>query len=153
MLPPQVASPLASAYGSLQAAERKLDWNVGRKKVELKEAIDHGQTVKRTLRVKLWNTVSGQKWQQPARPDAEEEKEEEEQKEGGIPGLGMANGEAKVKDEAVEGLDFGTGEGVPRWTFHIEGHLLKVRPACVPRKRELRSRCSRRWPSQIMLPR
>ena len=59
----------------------------------------------RTLRVFLGHTLSGQPWQV---------------------GEGNADGET---------VNFGTGQGIPAWSFKVEGRLLEVRshpiPSCI----------------------
>lgn len=113
---------LAESYAALQKVERKLDWTVSRKRTELREAIESGQTVKRTLRLKIWNTVKGQKWQQPkpASDDAKEAvsaEEGAEAKEGeseapkeGESTKGGAEAEAEKKDGDAEGGIPGLGQ-------------------------------------------
>ena len=105
--------------------ERKLDWTMTRKRMEIQEAF--GKIIKvlrvpsslprrlyadppallpiqvrRKLRVFISHTVSGQSWQEPAAPP------------------NGATGD--------EGLNFETGGGIPAWTLKIEGRLLDVRP-------------------------
>jgi SWI/SNF-related matrix-associated actin-dependent regulator of chromatin subfamily D len=97
-------------YQDLLEMERRLDWTMMRKKVEVQDALARNPTVclsilvasfnlkvlqtTRTLRIFLSHTVSEQTWQ------------------------------------AVDGLDrtvnFETGEGIPAWAFKIEGRLLEV---------------------------
>ncbi|KAK4705608.1 hypothetical protein P7C70_g585, partial [Phenoliferia sp. Uapishka_3] len=58
---------MVESYKRLQAVERKLDWNVSRRKVELTEAVT-GQRyagIKRTLRVHLTTKLIDQPWQAP----------------------------------------------------------------------------------------
>jgi len=56
-------------YQELLDMERKLDWTMMRKKVEIEDALTRVQPVPRTLRVFLSHTVSGQVWQQPETGD------------------------------------------------------------------------------------
>lgn len=100
-------------YQDLLEMERRLDWTMMRKKVEVQDALTRNPTVAcyvvilcwrvsdgsgqttRTLRIFLSHTVSGQLWQ--------------------TGGDVVAN--------------FETGEGIPAWTFKIEGRMLEVRLA------------------------
>ncbi|KIK18232.1 hypothetical protein PISMIDRAFT_632311 [Pisolithus microcarpus 441] len=50
-------------YQSLLEMERKLDWTMTRKRVEVQDALSRSPTTTRTLRVFLSHTVSGQSWQ------------------------------------------------------------------------------------------
>ncbi|KIY48606.1 SWI/SNF complex 60 kDa subunit [Fistulina hepatica ATCC 64428] len=50
-------------YTSLLEMERKLDWTMTRKKVEIQDALMRNPTTTRTLRLFLSHTVSGQVWQ------------------------------------------------------------------------------------------
>ncbi|KAK0240392.1 BAR-domain-containing protein [Armillaria nabsnona] len=79
-------------YQDLLEMERKLDWTMTRKKVEIQDSLARNPTTTRTLRLFLSHTVSSQIWQTGSEP--------------------MAN--------------FETGEGVPAWSFKIEGRLLEV---------------------------
>lgn len=95
--------------------ERKLDWTMMRKKVEIEDAMakvppvrvgilgppglglwKSGIQVARTLRIFLSHTVSGQLWQQGESGDA-------------------------------TGPNFDTGQGIPAWQLKIEGRVLEVR--------------------------
>ena len=109
-------------YQDLLEMERKLDWTMMRKKVEVQDAlgripsvrlfiviyistfISYGNTypcyffpsqATRTLRIFLSHTVSSQQWQNPG--------------------------------EIPPAANFETGEGIPAWAFKIEGRLLEVR--------------------------
>jgi SWI/SNF-related matrix-associated actin-dependent regulator of chromatin subfamily D len=104
-------------YQDLLEMERKLDWTMTRKRVEVQDALGRIPTVSprvehwssssmfaqpllwlqttRTLRIFLSHTVSGQLWQNPS------------------------------DQPAV--TNFETGEGIPAWAFKIEGRLLEVR--------------------------
>ncbi|KAG2133791.1 SWI/SNF complex 60 kDa subunit [Suillus bovinus] len=50
-------------YQSLLEMEKKLDWTMNRKKVEVQDALARNPTTARTLRLFLSHTVSGQLWQ------------------------------------------------------------------------------------------
>jgi SWI/SNF-related matrix-associated actin-dependent regulator of chromatin subfamily D len=50
-------------YQSLLEMEKKLDWTMNRKKVEVQDALGRNPTTTRTLRLFLSHTVSGQLWQ------------------------------------------------------------------------------------------
>lgn len=50
-------------YQSLLEMEKKLDWTMSRKKVEVQDALGRNPTTTRTLRLFLSHTVSGQLWQ------------------------------------------------------------------------------------------
>ncbi|KAK7469181.1 SWI/SNF and RSC complex subunit Ssr3 [Stygiomarasmius scandens] len=50
-------------YQSLLDMERKLDWTMTRKRVEIQDALSRNPTTTRTLRLFLSHTVSGQNWQ------------------------------------------------------------------------------------------
>ncbi|KAG2137476.1 BAR-domain-containing protein [Suillus clintonianus] len=50
-------------YQSLLEMEKKLDWTMNRKKVEVQDALARNPTTARTLRLFLSHTVSGQTWQ------------------------------------------------------------------------------------------
>ncbi|KAM0754421.1 hypothetical protein T439DRAFT_376903 [Meredithblackwellia eburnea MCA 4105] len=58
---------MAESYKRLQAAERKLDWNLARRRVELAETVNGSRTggVKRTLRIHLTSKLIDQPWQLP----------------------------------------------------------------------------------------
>lgn len=101
-------------YQELLEMERKLDWTVMRKKVEIEDALTRVQPVRqlcslhlwtafllfcyaqvpRTLRIFLSHTVSGQVWQQPETGDPS--------------------------------YNFDTGQGIPAWQLKIEGRVLEV---------------------------
>jgi len=81
-------------YQDLLDMERKLDWNMMRKRVEVQDALSRTPTTSRTLRIFLNHTVVNQIWQTGA--------------------------------EAPVTANFETGEGIPAWTFRIEGRLLEV---------------------------
>jgi SWI/SNF-related matrix-associated actin-dependent regulator of chromatin subfamily D len=110
-------------YQDLLEMERKLDWTMMRKRVEVQDALGRIPSVRfffviciptfilygnvysmlllflsqttRTLRIFLSHTVSSQQWQNP----------------GEIPPV----------------ANFETGEGIPAWAFKVEGRLLEVR--------------------------
>lgn len=111
-------------YQDLLEMERKLDWTMMRKRVEVQDALSRIPSVRsfnsiyiptfyfvrkclfhcqllsfsqttRTLRIFLSHTVSSQQWQNA----------------GDIP----------------PAANFETGEGIPAWAFKIEGRLLEVR--------------------------
>ncbi|KAI6143230.1 SWI/SNF complex 60 kDa subunit [Pisolithus tinctorius] len=94
-------------YQSLLEMERKLDWTMTRKRVEVQDALSRNPTTTRTLRVFLSHSVSGQSWQ--------------------------------VGDAESEPVNFETGQGIPAWSFKVEGRLLELpnqrsRDKVVPRK-------------------
>lgn len=97
--------------------ERRLDWTMMRKRVEIQDALGRTPTVSvliyskyrshfltftifsmqttRTLRIFLNHTVSSQLWQ-------------------------------NVSGEVPTAPNFETGEGIPAWQFKIEGRLLEA---------------------------
>jgi SWI/SNF-related matrix-associated actin-dependent regulator of chromatin subfamily D len=102
-------------YQDLLEMERKLDWTMTRKKVEVQDALVRTPTVRvdlwrktveiastfqitRTLRIFLSQTVTGQVWQ---------------------------TGET-APAEGGEAVNFETGQGIPAWAIKIEGRLLEV---------------------------
>ncbi|KDQ52354.1 hypothetical protein JAAARDRAFT_162811 [Jaapia argillacea MUCL 33604] len=85
-------------YQDLLDMERKLDWTLTRKKVEVQDALGRGVATTRTLRLFLSHTVSGQPWQSDSNP------------------LG----------DGTEGVNFETGAGIPAWQLKIEGRLLEL---------------------------
>ncbi|TFK37555.1 hypothetical protein BDQ12DRAFT_666840 [Crucibulum laeve] len=92
-------------YQDLLEMERKLDWNMMRKRAEVQDALAKNPMTTRTLRIFLSHTVSGQLWQ--------------------------TGGETQP--------NFETGEGIPAWSFKIEGRLLELpnqrhRDKTAPRK-------------------
>jgi SWI/SNF-related matrix-associated actin-dependent regulator of chromatin subfamily D len=101
-------------FSDLLEAEKKLDWTLSRKRQEVKDATSKDLTVggigcpisakanwlvqcKRTLRLFLSHSVQNQPWQRMAAGDGSE-----------------------------PAVNFETGEGVPSWTFQIQGKLLDV---------------------------
>ncbi|KII90186.1 hypothetical protein PLICRDRAFT_138717 [Plicaturopsis crispa FD-325 SS-3] len=85
-------------YQDLLEMERKLDWTMMRKKVEVQDALARNPATTRTLRIFLSHTVSGQAWQ---------------------------TGEAPPEGNAEGNVNFETGQGIPAWAFKIEGRLLE----------------------------
>jgi len=85
-------------YQDLLQMERKLDWTMTRKKVEVQDALVRTPTTTRTLRIFLSHTVSGQVWQKGETT--------------------LAEGDASV--------NFETGQGIPAWAIKIEGRLLEL---------------------------
>ncbi|KAF8588121.1 SWI/SNF complex 60 kDa subunit [Ramaria rubella] len=83
-------------YLDLLEVERKLDWTMSRKKMEIHDAYAKVSVVPRTLRVFLSHSVEGQPWQ--------------------------SGGEGVTLDPTS--LDFASGQGIPSWTFKVEGRLL-----------------------------
>ncbi|KAF4611499.1 hypothetical protein D9613_003669 [Agrocybe pediades] len=61
----------ARMYEDLLNMERKLDWTMTRKKMEVQDALARTPTTTRTLRIFLSHTVSGQAWQGDVVPDFE----------------------------------------------------------------------------------
>ncbi|KAF8882811.1 SWI/SNF complex protein [Infundibulicybe gibba] len=55
-------------YQDLLEMERKLDWTMRRKKVEIQDTLSRNPTTTRTLRIFMSHTVSGQLWQTGADP-------------------------------------------------------------------------------------
>ncbi|CCM01680.1 uncharacterized protein FIBRA_03744 [Fibroporia radiculosa] len=87
-------------YRDLLEMERRLDWTMTRKRVEVQDALARVIQTTRTLRIFLSHTVSGQAWQQDGA------------------GTGAADGDSgKANPE--------TGEGIPAWTFRVEGRLIE----------------------------
>uniref|UniRef100_A0A8H7XP97 DM2 domain-containing protein n=1 Tax=Psilocybe cubensis TaxID=181762 RepID=A0A8H7XP97_PSICU len=81
-------------YQDLLNMERKLDWTITRKRMEVQDALARTPTTTRTLRIFMSHTVSGQQWQNMGEPQV--------------------------------APNFETGEGIPAWSFKIEGRLLEV---------------------------
>jgi hypothetical protein len=118
-------------YQDLLDMERRLDWQMMRKKAEIQDTIGrpltvsvsvephgrhakngidaYGQTV-RTLRLFLSHTVSGQAWQ--------------------------TGGPSSFEGA---GVNLETGEGIPAWQLKLEGRLLEVRCLHVTPRRRLGS--------------
>ncbi|KAH9936917.1 SWI/SNF complex 60 kDa subunit [Amylocystis lapponica] len=90
-------------YRDLLDMERRLDWTMTRKRVEVQDALMRIIPTARTLRIFLSHTVSGQAWQQTG--------------DGVVPG---GEGDAGVNPSPE------TGEGIPAWAFKIEGRLLEI---------------------------
>ncbi|KAG8215419.1 SWI/SNF complex 60 kDa subunit [Butyriboletus roseoflavus] len=96
-------------YQGLLEMEKKLDWTMTRKRVEVQDALARNPTTTRTLRVFVSHTVSGQPWQ-----------------------VGEADGEG-------DAVNFETGQGIPAWSLKVEGRLLepsnqRSRDKVAPRK-------------------
>ncbi|KAI9463493.1 BAR-domain-containing protein [Boletus coccyginus] len=96
-------------YSSLLEMEKKLDWTMTRKRVEVQDALARNPTTTRTLRVFVSHTISGQPWQ-----------------------IGEADGEG-------DPVNFETGQGIPAWSLKVEGRLLeppnqRSRDKVAPRK-------------------
>ncbi|KAH7924416.1 SWI/SNF complex 60 kDa subunit [Leucogyrophana mollusca] len=85
-------------YQSLLEMEKRLDWTMMRKKVEVQDALARNPTTTRMLRIFLSHTVSGQAWQ-----------------------VGESGG-----DGGEAGVNFETGQGIPAWSLKIEGRLLEI---------------------------
>ncbi|KAJ3574032.1 hypothetical protein NP233_g2039 [Leucocoprinus birnbaumii] len=79
-------------YQSLLDMERKLDWTMTRKKVEVQDALSRIPSTTRTLRIFLSHSTSGQAWQTGS-------------------------------DSITPNVE--TGEGIPAWSFKVEGRLLE----------------------------
>ncbi|SCV72924.1 BQ2448_6849 [Microbotryum intermedium] len=114
---------LAESYKSLQEIERKLDWNVSRKRIEVQEGLGGGRVpaTKRTLRVRLEIDVKDQPWRATA--------PQEEQ------AIDLADGTNASSTKDSEGdvdataddkpkLDFVKGTGVPRFIVKVSGAVL-----------------------------
>ncbi|GJJ09820.1 hypothetical protein Clacol_004044 [Clathrus columnatus] len=82
-------------YCDLLEAERKLDWTMSRKKMEIQDAINKVATVHRTLRVFLSHMVEKQPWQ--------------------------TGGTLNMDPSSV---DFTSGQNIPSWTLKVEGRIL-----------------------------
>lgn len=113
-------------YRQLLDMERRLDWTITRKRVEVQDALQRitpvsrehpsaslsdlsarnttHQTI-RTLRIFLSHTVSGQTWQQPVT--------------------------ASVGEGEAGKVEHDSGDGIPAWQLRIDGRLLEVR-TCHP---------------------
>jgi len=89
-------------YRDLLDMERRLDWTMTRKRVEVQDALQRISPTTRTLRIFLSHTVSGQPWQQGMERGA----------------FSGAEGDPKVNPE--------TGEGIPAWQLRIDGRLLEI---------------------------
>jgi SWI/SNF-related matrix-associated actin-dependent regulator of chromatin subfamily D len=98
-LPPSITRtiPESAMYQDLVRIERSLDWTVARKRAEVQDALGRNTKVKRTLRVFLSNTCSGQPFQVEAKRVAAEK-------------AGVS-----VEDK----------EEIPSWTLRVEGRLLE----------------------------
>ncbi|KAG9312916.1 SWI/SNF complex 60 kDa subunit [Chiua virens] len=83
-------------YQNLLEMEKKLDWTMTRKRVEVQDALARNPTTARTLRVFVSHTVSGQPWQ-----------------------VGEGDGEGDT-------VNFETGQGIPAWSLKVEGRLLEL---------------------------
>ncbi|KAH9812389.1 hypothetical protein DFH28DRAFT_398923 [Melampsora americana] len=132
--------------------EEKLDWTISRKRLELEDSLKKTLSVKRTMRIKIWNSVEGQSWQKVSSQnqqeeevvevkdkeviEADQEKEKDgdgENKKGGEEGgedKGEETGETdqeKIEQKEKENKEINTESSigaVPKWTLHIEGALL-----------------------------
>jgi len=83
-------------YQDLLNMEKRLDWTMTRKRVEIQDTLGRPMTTARTLRLFLSHTVSGQPWQQ---------------------------GDTMPPDGTV---NVETGEGIPAWQLKVEGRLLEI---------------------------
>ncbi|PIL26284.1 hypothetical protein GSI_12040 [Ganoderma sinense ZZ0214-1] len=86
----------SAMYRDLLQMERKLDWTMTRKRVEVHDALQRIIPATRTLRIFLSHTVSGQAWQQD----------------------GADSEAAKPNPE--------TGENIPAWQLRIDGRMLEL---------------------------
>lgn len=98
---------LKTEFDRLQSMEEKIDWTISRKRLELEDSLKKTLSVKRTMRIKIWNSVEGQSWQKPAQePQQQQQQEEEGEKDKEV------TEEAKEKDEEkVEGGEEGPKKG------------------------------------------
>ncbi|KAF8654747.1 hypothetical protein AX16_003402 [Volvariella volvacea WC 439] len=81
-------------YQDLLDMERRLDWTMMRKRVEVQDALARNPTTTRKLRIFLSHAVSGQLWQTGGTSD--------------------------------QPPNFESGDGIPAWSFKIEGRLLEL---------------------------
>ncbi|KAI0632673.1 SWI/SNF complex 60 kDa subunit [Trametes polyzona] len=86
----------SAMYRDLLQMERKLDWTMTRKRVEVHDALQRIIPSTRTLRIFLSHTVSGQAWQR----------------------------EGLDADAAQPNLE--TGENIPAWQLKIDGRVLEI---------------------------
>jgi SWI/SNF-related matrix-associated actin-dependent regulator of chromatin subfamily D len=145
---------MAQNYEKLQKIEREFDWLISRKRFEIEDSLRKPNGVLRTLRVKVWNTVSNQPRQQqqssssaaasssekkldqtrqssPGTDEDQPEKDNDQQdKEDENENKDDTGHDDLSKQAAGPGstapINFNAGEGVPKWTIHIEGHLIDV---------------------------
>ncbi|KAI0686141.1 SWI/SNF complex 60 kDa subunit [Earliella scabrosa] len=85
----------SAMYRDLLQMERKLDWTMTRKRVEVHDALQRIIPATRTLRIFLSHTVSGQAWQRE----------------------GLEGEAAQPNPE--------TGENIPAWQLRIDGRMLE----------------------------
>lgn len=86
-------------YRQLLDMERRLDWTITRKRVEVQDALQRITPTIRTLRIFLSHTVSGQTWQQPVT--------------------------ASVGEGEAGKVEHDSGDGIPAWQLRIDGRLLE----------------------------
>ncbi|TBU28428.1 SWI/SNF complex 60 kDa subunit [Dichomitus squalens] len=86
----------SAMYRDLLQMERKLDWTMTRKRVEVHDALQRIIPATRTLRIFLSHTVSGQPWQRE----------------------GVEGDATKPNPE--------TGENIPAWQLRIDGRMLEL---------------------------
>ncbi|CAH7688390.1 putative chromatin remodeling-related protein [Phakopsora pachyrhizi] len=120
---------LSRSYNRLQKIEQELDWTISRKRLELEDSLKRPMGIRRILRLKVWNDAENQAWQRNKSEEGRSEDGEEvtkaedrREEEGG----GDRESEAERDGEESENINFTTGEGVPRWTLHVEGRLLNI---------------------------
>ncbi|MBW0476182.1 hypothetical protein O181_015897 [Austropuccinia psidii MF-1] len=93
---------IAKNYERLQKIEQEIDWTISRKRIELDDNLRKPNSVRRKLRVKVWNTVENQSWQ-----------------------IGTKDDENQDSTDSSVLPNFTNGQGIPKWTLHLQGHLLK----------------------------
>ncbi|KAH9472285.1 hypothetical protein MJO28_001865 [Puccinia striiformis f. sp. tritici] len=136
---------ISKQYEKLQKIEREFDWLISRKRFEIADTLRKPNGVPRTLRIKVWNTVENQAWQQQTsfssaekkttRQTSDENPEEngdDQQEKGKEKGdrddddKGKENDDDEAQQPSKQtSINFNAGEGVPKWTLHIEGHLIE----------------------------
>ncbi|WAQ85821.1 hypothetical protein PtA15_6A450 [Puccinia triticina] len=144
---------IAKNYEKLQKIEREFDWLISRKRFEIEDSLRRPHGVQRRLRIKVWNTVANQPWQlestgtenksetrpssdeggedeeadakeKESKKDGQEQKEGEEDQEERKEDNDQDDADQQPKQPAAPAINFNAGEGVPKWTLHIEGHLI-----------------------------
>ncbi|KAG8828395.1 SWI/SNF complex component snf12 [Serendipita sp. 401] len=111
-------SPDVGLFDELMEMEKRLDWTMTRRRQEMTDVLNRGtlQQTRRTLRIFLSHTVRNQAWQKSAEDDDSQAPKEE----------------AGDSEEAKAAME--TAEGVPSWTFKLEGKLLDSDAAPTPKR-------------------
>lgn len=128
-LPPGLSaiSPDASLFDDLLETEKRLDWTMTRRRQEIYDTLSRsngGIQTKRTLRIFMSHSVKNQAWQKGSSEDSAKAETAE-----------TTEGEKQEGEEPKTRLE--TGDGVPSWTFKVEGKLLH--PDDMPKPK--------RWPT------